>query len=149
MKGISRNAFKKNITWETSDSNFNSYDWLRITNFDTALEGTNWQTELNTKSYNKRDKIYSDDPYYDLNKSVAVNAYYNNNIFEIKTSRVKEIELLICPVMVNLQNPVIVKVNGKEIFNKKVSGDKAFLLNNFSSTYRKVLWVTSIKIKTN
>jgi predicted esterase len=149
-KGISRNPFQKNITWEMSDSNFNRCDWLRITKFDTALKGANWQTELNTKSYNKRDKVYSDDRYYDLNKSVAVNAYYNSNVFEIKTSRVKEIELFISPVMVNLQNPVIVKVNGVEVFNKKVSGDKAFLLKDFTSTFdRKALWVTSIKIKTN
>lgn len=150
MKGISRNPFQKNITWEMSDSNFNNCDWLCVTKFDTALEGAKWQTELNTKSYNKRDKIYSDEPYFDLNKSVAVNAYFNNNVFEINSSRIQEVELLISPVMVNLQNPVIVKVNGKEVFNKKVTADKAFLLKNFTSTLdRKALWVTSIKIKTN
>ena len=150
MKGISRNPFQKSITWQMSDSNFNTCDWLRITQFDTTIQGAKWQTELNTKSYNKRDKIYMDFPYYDLNKSFAVNAYYNNNLFEINTSRIKEVELFISPVMVNLQNPVVVKVNGKEVFNKKVTADKTFLLNNFTSTFdRKALWVTSIKIKTN
>ena len=150
MKGISRNAFQKNITWEMSDSNFNTCDWIRISQFDTTLEEANWQTQLTTKTYNKRDKIYMDFPYYDLNKSVAVKASYNNNIFEINTSRAKEVTLFISPVMVNFQNPVIVRVNGKEVFNKKISGDKTFLLKEFASSFdRKVLWVTSIKIKTN
>lgn len=150
MKGISRNSFQKNITWEMSDSNYNTCDWLHVIRFDTTLNGRTWQTELNTKAYNKRDKIYMNDPYYDLNKSAAIKADYNNNIFSINTSRVTEIELLISPVMVNLQNPVIVIVNGKEVFNKKINADKTFLLNNFNSTFdRKALWVTSIKVKTN
>ena len=133
-----------------SDSTYNTCDWLHVTEFDTAVDDAKWQTELNTKSYNKRDKVYGDDPYYDLNKSVALNAYYDNNIFDIKTSRIKEIELFISPIMVNLQNPIIVKVNGKEVFNKKVTADKAFLLKNFTTTFdRQALWVTSIKVKTN
>lgn len=149
MKGISRNPFQKNITWEMSDSNYNTCDWLHITQFDTTLKNSSWQTELNTKAYNKRDKIYSHDDYYDLNKSVAVKADYNNNVFSIKTSGIKEVELCISPVMVNLQNPVIVKVNGREVFNKKITADKAFLINNFISTFdRKSLWLTSIKVKT-
>ncbi|MBX3256215.1 MAG: hypothetical protein KF862_18905 [Chitinophagaceae bacterium] len=150
MKGISRNPFQKSITWEMSDPNYSTCDWLRVTQFDMALEKNQWQAELNTKLYNKRDKIYMNDLYYDLNKSIAVKAYYNNNIFEINSSQIKEIELFISPVMVNLQNPVIVKVNGKEVFNKKITADKTFLLKNFTSTFdRKALWVTNIKIKTN
>ena len=150
MNGISRNPFQKNISWEMSDSNFNGCDWLRVTKFDTALDIAQWHTVLNTKSYNKKDKIYMDYPYYVLNKSVAVRAHYNNNTFEVNTSRIEEVELFISPVMVNLQNPVIVKVDGREVFNKKVMADKVFLLANFSSTFdRKALWVTSIKVKTN
>ena len=105
---------------------------------------------MNPNSYNKRDKVFSDFPYYNLNKSVAVKAYYNDNVFEINTSRVNEIEFLISPIMVNLQNPVIVKVNGKEVFNKKVIADKVFLLKHFTSSFdRKALWVTSIKLETD
>jgi predicted esterase len=149
MKGISRNPFQKNISWELSDSNYNTCDWVRITKFDTDLANAKWQTKLNTNVYNKRDKVYVNAPYYDLNISAAVEAHYNNNVFELNTSRIKEVELLISPVMVNLQNPVIVKVNGKEVFNKKVMADKPFLLKTFTSAFdRKALWVTSIKIKT-
>jgi predicted esterase len=149
-KGISRNSFQKNIAWEMSDSTYSTCDWLHVSRFDTSLTGAKWQTELNAKFYNKRDKALFDFPYYNLNKSVAVKAYFNDNVFEINTSRVKEIELLISPIMVNLQNPVIVKVNGKEVFDKKVIADKAFLLKNFTSSFdRKAIWVTSIKLETD
>lgn len=48
--------------------------------------------------------------------------------------------------MTNLQNPVKVVVNGKEIFNKNVKADKNFLLENFKKSFdRKALWVASIK----
>ena len=150
IKGISRNSFQKNITWELSDLTNNTCDWLRILQFDTTVAAALWHTEVNTLMYNTRDKVNFNFPYYDLNKSVAIKAYYNNNVFEINTSRIKEIELLISPIMINLQNPVIVKVNGKEVFNKKVTVDKMFLLKTFTSSFdRKALWVTSIKITTN
>jgi predicted esterase len=149
IKGINRNSFQKNITWETSSLNYNTCGWLRITQFDTAQIGAKWHTEVNVKSYYKRDKSYFNLPYYPLNKSVAVRAVYNNNTFEISTSRTKEIELLISPSMVNLQNPVIIKINGKKIFDKRIKADKAFLLKKFTNSFdRKALWVTSIKLKT-
>jgi hypothetical protein len=130
--------------------NNNNCDWLRILNIDTTLVGASWHSELNTLLYNKIDKVWRNFPYYQLNKSAVVKASYNNNIFRIQTSRVKEIELLISPSMVNLQNPVVIIVNGKEVFNKKIISDKTFLLKNFTSTYdRKAIWVTSIKVNTD
>lgn len=150
IKAINRNSFQKNITWEFSDLTNNTCDWLRVLKFDTTTAAALWNTELNTLVSIKTDKGYINLPYYELNKSVAIKAYYNNNVFEINISRIKEIELLISPIMVNLQNPVIVKVNGKEVFNKKVTADKMFLLKTFTSSFdRKALWVTSIKITTN
>lgn len=121
MKGISRNAFQTNITWELSDTIYNSCDWLHVTQFDTTIEAAPWQKEFQIKLYNSKVKMFVDVPYYMSNKSAAIKAFYNNNIFEINTSRIKEIELLISPVMVNLQNPVIVKVNGKEVFSRRTN----------------------------
>jgi predicted esterase len=145
-----RNPFSKNITWELSDLSYNGCDWLQVTQFDTSVSAAKWQKEPNTKTYNKRDKIYSSTPYYDLNKSAVVKASYDTNVFDVQTSRVKEIEILINPEMVNLQKPVIVKVNSKEVFNKKVIADKNFILKTFASGFdRKAIYVTSIKIKTS
>ena len=149
-KGISRNSFQKNITWETDNLTYNNCDWLSILNFDTTLVGASWHSELNTLAYNKRDKVYMNFPYYRLHKSAAIKASYNNNVFDLFTSKVEDVELLISPIMVNLQNPIIINVNGKEVFNKKVTADKMFLLKSFTSSFdRKALWVTSIKLKIN
>lgn len=148
IKGISRNTFQKTLSWEFSDSAYNTCDWLRILKTDTTMKNAAWHTELNSKAYNKRDKVYMNEPKYDLNKSAAVNASFNNNRFNITVSRIKEIKILISPVMVNLKNVVYVNVNGKQVYKGKVIADKTFLINHFKSTYdRQALWVTSIKLK--
>ena len=150
IKGTVRNPFQNTITWELSDAEFNSCDWLRIVSFDTAMTAASWQTGLNVKSYNKRDKTYFDFPYYDLNTSAAVKAQYNQNSFDIYTSRVREIEVLISPFMVDLRKPVVVRANGIEVFKGIVHPDKKFLLNNFISSFdRKAIWVNSIRLKIN
>jgi hypothetical protein len=146
---ISRDPFQKTLTWELSDSTNSGCDWLQVRQIDTNLEGAAWHTELNTISYNKNDKTYTNYPEYDLNKSAAVRAFYNNNTFNISTSRVTELQLLLSPVMVNFQNPVIIKINGTKVFNRKLKTDKQFLLRSFTSSFdRKSLWVTSILLRT-
>ena len=92
---------------------------MKILSIDTSLPKAAWHTELNTKMYNKRDRIYMDIPYYEFNKSAAVNAFYNNNSFNIYTSRAKEIEILISPVMINLEDTVKITVNDRLVFNEK------------------------------
>ena len=151
-KQISRNPFHRVIHWELSDMSYNICDWLKVVYIDTNYIGTNWHKEVNTPRYNKRTKTYETDPlysfYFSFNKSAAVKASYNNNKFKLTTSRTKEVEILISPIMVNLQNPVIVEVNGKEVFNKLLTANKSFLLDNFSQSYdRQMLWLTSVKIK--
>ena len=50
--------------------------------------------------------------------------------------------------MVNLEQPVIVNINGKKVFESKITADKTFLLNNFQNTFdRQALWVNSLKLK--
>lgn len=147
-KGIARNPFQKKISWEFSDSAYNMCDWLKVLKIDTTIKSAEWHTDLNGNSYNKRDRVYMNEPIYDLNKSAAVNASFNNNTFNITASRTKEIEILISPIMVNLKNVVYVNVNGKQLYKGKIFADKTFLINHFKSSFdRQALWVTSIKLK--
>jgi len=148
LRNVTRNSFPKEIYWETDNSSFDTCDWLRITLLDTSRQKAEWQKELNFNSYNKIIKAFENYPYYqNTRKSGAVMAYYDNNNFNIETSRVGKIELWISPVMVNLQNVVTVKINGKTVFNKKIEADKTFLTNNFKDNLdRQALWVTSIKL---
>lgn len=150
LNSIERMPFSKEIYWETDNTSFNNCDWINITELDTLQQKATWQTELNSNFYDKTTKGYYDNVMYYRNKhqSGAIKASYNNNIFNIQTSRVVQIELLISPVMVNVQNTVTVIINGKTIFNNKVQADKNFILNNFKNNFdRQALWVTTIKLK--
>ena len=50
--------------------------------------------------------------------------------------------------MVNLEEPVIVILNGKQVFKGKVKTDKSFIIDGFKKTFdREALWVNSIKVK--
>jgi predicted esterase len=147
----SRNPYQNNVYWESnSHSPYNSCDWLKITSVDTTRNAPDWCQPLNFDTYNKKDKRWEKAwPYYfHLQKSGTVKASFNNNAFNIETSRVGEIELLISPVMVNLEEPVKVNINGKKVFEGKITADKTFLLNGFENTFdRQALWVNSIKLK--
>jgi predicted esterase len=146
-KEIERNPFSSSLYWELDDVTYNTCDWLKVLQIDTFASNAKWHNELNTPNYNKMDGSYFGS-YYMLNKSGAVRAIYQNNIFSLQTSRVTDIELLISPIMVNLQNPITIIVNGKKVFNDKVVADKDVLLNHFSSSFdRNALWIASIKLK--
>lgn len=151
MNSESRNPYSTKVFWETDKADlYNSCNWLKITGIDTTGKAPDWDSTFNFESYNKRDKVWMKELlyYYPLNKHAAVKATYNNNIFNIEVSRVAEIELRISPVMVNLENLVIIKVNGKQVFSRKVLPDKDFLISQFKNNFdRQALWVTSIKVK--
>ena len=80
--------------------------------------------------------------------SGAVKAKYFGNQFEIETSRIKEIAILIHPDMVNLENPVIININGKERFNQKVSINRKFMIDNFRKNRdRKAIWIKKLSFQ--
>ncbi|WP_299756154.1 hypothetical protein [uncultured Pontibacter sp.] len=149
LKGISRNPFAKQVYWETNNIHNKQCDWLKINEFNAAQEASLWHKGLNTISYNKIDKVFVDEPYYGtIDKSAAVTGFYQNNTFYINTSRVKELEVLISNVMVNLEEPVKIILNGEVAYHDRVSINKSFLLNNFLKNFdRQALWVNSIKLK--
>jgi len=54
---------------------------------------------------------------------------------------------LIDCLALNMQNPVTVTVNGKEVFNQKINADKEFVLEIFKTSFdRQGLSITSIKL---
>jgi predicted esterase len=152
LKSTSRNAFRTSITWEADRAgSYSNCDWLKITAINTDVAAVAWHKAFVFDISINRSGRQISFPYYgELNKSAAVTARYNNNTFEIKTSSVTEIELLINPVMVKLESNIIVIVNNKEVYNGKVKADKTFTLDAFRNTIdREVLWVNSIKVKVN
>ncbi len=148
FKSVSRNPFPKNMYWEMNDTHNNQCDWIKITAFDITMNKAKWHQPLNVKVYNPSGKDFENEDYYTIDKSAAIKGRYENNLFEIETSCVKAFDILISKNMVNLEKPIQVKVNGKMVFNEKVSIDKSFMIENFKKNFdRQALWVNAIHIK--
>jgi len=151
INSVSRNPFKIHIYWETDNAQiYNSCDWLKVAEISDTLRNTGWNKPFHAIMYSKPKKQFdSDMEYYGyLNKSAAVKATYNNNVFNIQTSGVSKIELLISPLMVNLEEPVAVNINGKQVFAGKIKADKKFIVNGFKASFdRDAIWVNVLKLK--
>ena len=79
---------------------------------------------------------------------MAVQATYKQNTFTIQSSRGKEIEIKNSPAMVNMAKPVIINVDGKQVFNGVVNPDKALILQSFKNDFdREANWVAVVKVK--
>jgi len=82
--------------------------------------------------------------------SGAVKATYYGNHFNIETSLVSELIIYIHPKMVNLDIPVVVEINGKEVLNEIVKIDRDFMIDNFLENLdREALWVNKIVLDVN
>lgn len=150
MNANSRNPFKAHISWETSSAvKYNKCDWIKITGIDADLPAAPWYKPLKMYSYDKRIKQFkeNEDYYNGLNPGAAIRANFGNNTFDIKTSRVTSIELMISPIMINLEEPVTIIINGSKVFSGRVLADKKFIINAFKENFdRQALWVNSIKL---
>lgn len=95
---------------------------------------------------------FPDTTYYDAFKynkpSGAIIATYFGNHFDIEASRVGKFAIYLHPDMVNLENPVSVKINGREVFNDNVNIDRDFMVENFiKNRDRTALWVKRLIFK--
>ncbi|MFA6084724.1 alpha/beta hydrolase-fold protein [Mucilaginibacter sp.] len=151
MKGVIRNPYQSNIYLETTqNSPYNSCDWLTITKPDTSRKSAAWYNvfDVRYKEYLETRQLWIEGNYYEPLKSAVVQASYKDNVFTLQTSATNEVELKISAEMVDLNKPITVMANGKQVFKEKVKADKSFLLNGFQKTFdRQALWVNSIKIK--
>jgi predicted esterase len=142
-----RNPYSKNKYLESNNYIDNQCDWLKVDSFDLNLPKSEWQVDLNINIFNKNNKQWVDHPYYLNSGGYAIKGDYNNNIFKIETSRVKNFEILISNRMVDINKPISVYVNGKLEYNKIVKPNKKYIMNSFETNFdREVIWVNSIKI---
>jgi len=152
-----RNPFPKNITWEFDDNKYGNINWLTNIKLDTTVAKASWYKQpLNFKikkwlEYNKNDSLVKVDvnkKAFDFpRKSGKLIAEYRNNIFLIKTSRIKSLDINISPEMVNLEKKIKVYINGKLLFNQRLGYNKEFMLKSFNQTRdRKQIWINQIKL---
>jgi hypothetical protein len=80
--------------------------------------------------------------------SARAEASFLANRFTVRGSQLGAFSIYIDPAMVQLDQNLIVVVDGKEVFNKKVNADPKFILDNFlENRDRELLYVNRIAIK--
>jgi predicted esterase len=147
IDSVRRNPYKDSLYWQaTRDTVFNTCDWLKLTHADFEKTAAPWDKEFNIKVTARRGQEF---PYYYLDKDyMALKAFYHQNTFTIESSRIKEIEIKISPAMVDMAKPIIINVNGKQVFKGIVKPDKAFILQSFKNDFdRGANWVAAVKVK--
>ena len=151
MTATVRDPFKQKLYLEVVEgSPYNNCDWLTVSAADTTLMQAAWHKPFDIKYHydDERLKRRFEYNYFSPFKSAAVKASFGNNVFTLQTSGVTEIEIKISPKMVNLERPIIVLANGKQVFKGLILADKNYLLNGFrQNADRAALWVNAIKIK--
>ena len=156
LKQRERNPFPRKISWEFDDDKYGAVDWLTEIKLDTLQNKKSWHNKVNFKidkwlKYNKNDDLVFKDvnvKAFDFpRESGKVIANYSNNVFQVKTSRIKSFTINISPEMVDLQKEIKVYVNTKLHFKGKLTLDNRFTLKNFRTNRdREQVWVNQIKL---
>ncbi|WP_158960739.1 alpha/beta hydrolase-fold protein [Myroides fluvii] len=154
-----RETFPSSLTWEFDDEANGSMDWLQDIKLDTLAPKANWQSSSNFKitkwlEYGEDDddtlkEVVVDEDAFDFPRaSGKIVAEYKNNVYRIKTSRIKSFALAISPEMIDVKKKVKVYVNDQLYYNSKVTYDGVFTLKNFvKNKDRKRLWINLIPIE--
>jgi hypothetical protein len=145
ISNSNRNPFPNKILYhkDYEYDELKGIDWLHIkTNTERKPENWHYSSEINII----RNEKEIDSIKYGQ-KTAQVKANYFNNIYDLKTSLVDEVVLYISPTMIDINKPVKVILNGKEVYNQKIGFDKNFMIDNFIEKFdRKQVWINEIKL---
>lgn len=82
------------------------------------------------------------------NRSALGKATFSANRVEVEASRVAAIRILVHPSMINLDEKLVVTVDGKVLFDEFVEPDPAFLIRNYlENRDRRLLYVAEVKLE--
>jgi predicted esterase len=155
MTARTRNPFHHDLYWECDDNRHGRCDWIGIDELDTLAAKKDWQQQVNfsvTHWIDNRDTSKVSDTVIQAfifpRLSGAVRAHYAGNRFDLTTSRVKALSIFVSPEMVDMTRPVMVYLNGKEVFNGRMHYDRRFMLESFRENFdRKAVWVNRIRLQ--
>lgn len=149
ISSVSRKTFKDSIYWELKRGDiYNTCSWLKVVGVNTAQPAAPWHTMFNVKVYNKHTGGWYPGQLYSTAQSAAIKGTFANNIFNIQTSGITSIEVLINPLQVDLKKQVTININGKQAFAGMVKADKDFMINSFKNSFdREAILVNSVKLK--
>ena len=143
MKTVRRDPFPREIYREIDDLRDGRADWLEITALDTTAAPAAWQRNHNfgitewldyddndslvVLSVDKRAFAYP-------RRSGAVRAEYENNRFDLTTSRVGAVRLYLSPSMIDWNQPIFVYIDGKQVHSGRLSLDREVLSAEYART---------------
>ena len=141
-----RNPFPNKIIYH-KDYDYDEFigiDWIHTkANTKRTPEKWHYSSKVSIPITDKRN-----DTFVYGEKTSQVIANYFNNTFEIKASLIDEIEIYISPLMVDLNRPVKIIINEKEVFNQRITFDKNFIISEFIKKFdRKQVWINKINLK--
>ncbi|MCR6722120.1 MAG: hypothetical protein NVV59_17945 [Chitinophagaceae bacterium] len=134
MMQTNRNPFPTRIVYDRSFNDvrdFPGVDWLQMeVNTKKAPSPNHFTDSIQTFAGDGEERNYR----YGENVG-QVRAVFFDNVFTVTTSQVDKLILYISPLMVNMNLPVKIILNGKEVFNNKVEYSKEFMTEKFLNDF--------------
>lgn len=146
LNTISRNPLKSRLEYNRGYDyeDFKGVDWLQI----------KVNTDKAASQFHRTDTIQTfwgggeEHNYRYGEKTGQIRAYCFDNTYNVETSMINEVTIYISPLMINTDLPVKVIINGKELFNQKISFDKIFMTQRFMENFdRKQIFINEIVLK--
>ncbi|WP_218701178.1 hypothetical protein [Olleya sp. HaHaR_3_96] len=144
------------MEWEFDDDAYGTMDWISNAKLDTAKAKASWHKTMNFDivkwlKLDKKDSVVTVDvaqKAFDFPRaSGKIVTDYEANQFTVTTSRIGAFSIAISPEMVDLNAPVRVVLNGALVFDKVLTYDKQFMLEQWHANRdRSQLWVNYIHV---
>lgn len=145
MKSKYRNPYPTSVTYQLSYNykDFTGIDWIQMkVNTDKKTSAFHFTDSIRTFSADGEERNYR---YGE--KTGQLKATCFNNTYTIEASLVDEVDIYISPMMVDLNSPIKVIINGKEVFSEKLTYSKTFMVDRFNHYFdREQLWVNKITL---
>ena len=143
----SRNPLPVRLAYDrgfNDDKDFTGIDWLQM-HVNTNVKPTTYAFTDSIRTLSaqgeKNNYLYGEN-------TGQIRAQYSNNTFTITASQVDSITIYISPLMVDMNVPIKIIVNEKELYNQKISYSKDFMINRFFENFdRAQIFVNKIEVK--
>ena len=147
LKVTNRNPLPIKIEYNRAfndDKDFTGIDWIQI-KVNTDKKPNEFHTTDSIETFWGDGETYN---YRYGSKVGQLKAHCFDNTYFLTTSLIDEITIYVSPLMVNLDLPIKVILNGKEMFNSKVDYSKEFMTNRFIANFdRQQIFINIIVIK--
>lgn len=147
LKNTNRNPLPNKIEYNRAfndDKDFKGIDWIQI----------KVNSDKKPNEFHRTDSIetfWGDGESYNYrygSKVGQLKAHCFGNTYFLTTSLIDEITIYVSPLMVNLDLPIKVILNGKEMFSSKVEYLKEFMANRFIANFdRQQIFINKIVVK--